>query len=199
MSGGHEPDDGAWTMDLLLEAEAAGERLKFLPFWGDTGPADGRLGAHVLSQWYPHAFEHDGVRYPTAEHFMMAAKARLFGDDERLASILAAPSPGEAKKLGREVEGFDHDTWERACVGIVRDGSVAKFASSPELREFFVATGHRVLVEASPVDRIWGVGMAHDDPDLEHPSRWRGRNLLGFALMEARALLAANQAQPGKA
>lgn len=100
-------------MEQLLAAEAAGERLKFLPFWGHTGPADGSIGAHVLSQWFPQPFEVDGVRYPTAEHFMMAAKARLFGDDERVARILAAPSPGEAKKHGREVAGFEEDVWDR--------------------------------------------------------------------------------------
>lgn len=100
-------------MEQLLAAEAAGERLKFLPFWGHTCPADGSIGAHVLSQWFPQPFEVDGVRYPTAEHFMMAAKARLFGDDERVARILAAPSPGEAKKHGREVAGFEEDVWDR--------------------------------------------------------------------------------------
>lgn len=185
------PPDGAWTMEELLAAEAAGERLKFLAFWGHTPPPDGAIGAHVLSQWFPHAFVHEGIRYPTAEHFMMAAKARLFGDDERLAMILDAATPGEAKRHGREVAGFVDELWDRACVAIVRDGSVAKFGSSPELTAYLVGTGRRVLVEASPRDRIWGIGMGPGNPGVERPSLWRGRNLLGFALMQARAELAA--------
>ncbi len=178
-------------MDQLLAAEAAGEQLEFLPFWGHTSPGDGRIGAHVLSQWFPHPFTHEGVRYRTAEHFMMAAKARLFGDEDRLASILDAESPGEAKRLGREVQDFSSDVWDRECVAIVRTGSIAKFASTLEMRSYLVGTGSRVLVEASPSDRIWGVGIGHPSPAIEQPSQWRGRNLLGFALMQARAVLVA--------
>ena len=186
----HEPDDGAWTMEQLLAAEAEGVRLKFLPFWGHTPPADGTIGAHVLSQWFPCPFEHNGVVYPTAEHFMMAAKARLFGDDGRLDLILHSPTAAEAKHHGREVVHFDADVWARECVGIVREGSIAKFGSTPELRAYLVGTGRRILVEASPRDRIWGVGMGRDNPAVERPSQWRGTNLLGFALMQARAALA---------
>jgi len=185
-----EPADGAWTMEQLLAAEAAGDRLKFLPFWGHTPHADGSVGPYLLSQWYPHEFEHDDVRYLTAEHFMMAAKARLFGDDVRLAQILSAPSAAEAKKLGRQVQGFESDVWDRECVRIVRDGSIAKFGSTPELRAYLVGTGRRVLVEASPRDTVWGIGVGRDHPTVERPSEWRGKNLLGFALMQARAVLA---------
>lgn len=190
MSQHDEARNGAWTMDQLLAAEAAGKRLKFLPFWGHTPSRDGRIGTHVLSQWFPHPFTHQGVRYRTAEHFMMAEKARLFGDHHRLALILAADSPGEAKRHGREVRGFSSDVWDRKCVAIVRDGSIAKFASTREMRSYLVGTGNRVLVEASPRDQIWGVGMGPTDPAIERPSQWRGRNLLGFALMQARAALA---------
>lgn len=190
MSKQRTPADGVWTIEQLLAAEARGERLKFLPFWGHTPPADGSIGAHVLSQWFPHPFEHQGVRYLTAEHFMMAAKARLFGDHDRLALILDARSPSAAKNHGREVRGFSSDVWERERLGIVRDGSIAKFGSSPALRTYLIGTGHRVLVEASPRDRIWGIGMGRDNPAVERPSQWRGRNLLGFALMQARAVLA---------
>ena len=77
-----------WTVDLLREAERAGRRLKFLFFWGHTSRAGSGVGPHVLSQWYEHAFVVDGVEYRSAEHFMMAEKARLFGDDETLDAIL---------------------------------------------------------------------------------------------------------------
>ncbi|MEQ1699140.1 MAG: NADAR family protein [Ilumatobacteraceae bacterium] len=185
------PTDGAWTMQQLLAAEAAGVRVKFLPFWGHTAPPAGGVGPWVLSQWFPCPFRHEDVVYPTAEHFMMAGKARLFGDDERLQLILAAATPGEAKRHGREVADFVADEWDRACVGIVRTGSIAKFGSTPELRAYLVGTGHRVLVEASPRDRIWGIGVGREHASVEQPSQWRGRNLLGFALMQARAALAA--------
>ena len=192
MSKSEQPEDGAWTLEQLLAAEAKGKRLKFLPFWGHTAPSDGSIGPHVFSQWFGVAFEHDGVRYPTAEHFMMAEKARLFGDDEHLGMILEAGSPGQAKRFGRSVRGFSAEVWDAECVDIVRRGSVAKFGSSNELRDYLVGTGKRVLVEASPRDRIWGVGMGRDNPSIERPSAWRGRNLLGFALMQARAELADN-------
>ena len=185
------PPKGAWTMEALLAAEADGQRLKFLAFWGHTAPPDGRVGPHVLSQWFPCPFVHDGQLYRTAEHFMMAGKARLFGDEAQLDAILAATSPAQAKELGRGVRGFSAELWDKQCVAIVREGSVAKFGSSPALRSYLVGTGDRVLVEASPRDRIWGIGMGRDNPSVERPSQWRGHNLLGFALMQARAILAA--------
>lgn len=185
------PDDGAWTFDQLLEAERAGHRLKFVFFWGHTPPPSGEIGAHVLSQWYVQDFEIAGVRYASAEHYMMAEKARLFADDEALGEILTAATPGEAKALGRRVRNFDNATWEAHRNDIVDRASVAKFGSNDELRSYLVGTGYRVLVEASPRDRIWGIGMGKNDPAAEQPSTWQGLNLLGFALMRARAELRA--------
>jgi len=176
-------------MESLLEAEVAGRRLKYVLFWGHTPPQAGGVGPHVLSQWYPHRFEADGVGYPSAEHYMMARKARLFGDVERLGAILDAVSPREAKALGRTVRGFDERVWSAHCFDIVTRGSVAKFASDADLRSYLVGTGTRVLVEASPQDRIWGIGLSAADPDAQRPSAWQGTNLLGFALMAARAEL----------
>lgn len=176
-------------MPRLLAAERAGERLKFVHFWGHTPPASGGVGPHVFSQWYEHTFEVDGVRYPTAEHYMMAEKARLFSDHGRLAAILDAASPGAAKAIGRGVEGFDGETWNELRFDIVARCSEAKFASSDDLRTYIVSTTNRVLVEASPRDTIWGVGMDRNDPNIERPSAWKGLNLLGFALMAARSRL----------
>lgn len=189
MSLDRRPDDGAWTLEQLLTAERTGTRLKFLPFWGHTPPADRSMGPHVFSQWFPQVFEHEGIRYSTAEHFMMAGKARLFDDSDALDAILNSASPGQAKAIGRQVRRFVPEVWDRECVGIVTTGSVAKFGSTRELRAYLAGTGHRVLVEASPRDRIWGVGMGRNNPNIERPSQWHGRNLLGFALMQARANL----------
>ncbi|MCX4765346.1 NADAR family protein [Streptomyces sp. NBC_01275] len=175
----------------LVRAVQAGARIKYLHFWGHRPRPDGTVGASCLSQWWPSPFEVDGVAYATAEHWMMAHKARLFGDAEAEKRALAAGHPSQAKKAGRLVRGFDEETWERERFRIVVEGSVHKFASDPALRDFLLGTGERVLVEASPVDRVWGIGLAADDEAASHPDRWRGPNLLGFALMEARGRLRA--------
>lgn len=120
---------------------------------------------------------------------MMAEKARLFGDEYHLDLILAAATPGEAKKLGRHVHGFQDEVWNQHRLDIVARGSVAKFSSDELIRDYLIGTGDRVLVEASPRDRIWGIGMGKNNPSAERPSQWRGKNLLGFALMQARAEL----------
>lgn len=173
----------------LLAFTRGGGRPRYVFFWGHTPRLGGGPGKHFLSQWYEAPFTVDGVAYPTAEHWMMAEKARLFGDDAALARVLAAPSPGAAKAVGREVRGFDGERWDAARWEIVVRGNVAKFGQNPALGEFLANTGDRVLVEASPVDRIWGIGLAEDDPAAQDPERWRGLNLLGYALMEARARL----------
>ena len=183
------PDDGEWAHERLLAAEQVGYRLKFLFFWGHAPPPSGEIGPHVLSQWYPHEFEVDSEPYLTAEHFMMAEKAKLFGDEEHLAAILAAATPGEAKALGRRVRGFDDATWSAHRDDIVTRASLAKFGSDDNLRSYLVGTGVRVLVEASPRDRIWGICMGKNNLSAEQPSQWRGKNLPGFALMRARAEL----------
>lgn len=120
-------------------------------------------------------FTVDGVPYPSAEHWMMAGKARLFGDKGGLAAVLRAASPGAAKAAGRKVRGFDEDRWTAARYDIVVAGNLAKFGQHPELRDFLLATGRKILVEASPNDRIWGIGMAASNPDAVRPSRWRRR------------------------
>ncbi|MER5850543.1 NADAR family protein [Streptomyces sp. NPDC002012] len=176
--------------DLLARTER-GEKVKYLHFWGHRPRPDGSIGASCLSQWWPAPFTVDGVTYASAEHWMMAAKARLFGDAESEAKAVEAKSPAQAKKVGRLVRGFDEAVWERERYALVVAGSVHKFAQAPELREFLLNTGDRVLVEASPMDRIWGIGLAADDPRAENPATWRGLNLLGFALMDARAELRA--------
>ncbi|MGP9018248.1 NADAR family protein [Streptomyces sp. BR1] len=176
-------------IDNLIAQVKDGERVKFLHFWGHTPQRDGSLGPSCFSQWWPSAFTVDGVEYTTAEHWMMASKARLFGDAAAERAVLSATSPAAAKKAGRLVQGFDDAVWSRERYGIVVTGSVHKFGSDPALRGYLLATGDRVLVEASPLDRIWGIGLAADAPEADDPSRWRGLNLLGFALMDAREIL----------
>ncbi|MER7832040.1 NADAR family protein [Streptomyces sp. NPDC095602] len=172
--------------EALIKQVGRGERVKYLHFWGHRPRPDGRIGASCLSQWWPSPFTVDGVRYATAEHWMMAAKARLFGDAEAERRAVEAAGPAQAKRVGRLVRGFDDAVWERERYGIVVAGSLHKFGQNPELGGFLLGTGRRVLVEASPVDRVWGIGLAADDERAQDPARWRGLNLLGFALMDAR-------------
>jgi ribA/ribD-fused uncharacterized protein len=163
----------------------AGEKLKYVFFWGHQ-PSKSGITASCFSQWYGAPFVVDGQRYPTAEHFMMAEKAAIFGDQATRELVLQAPNPGAAKALGRQVRGFDEATWLEHRFTIVTRASEAKFAQNAELGLFLKQTGSRVLVEASPVDRIWGVGLAQDDEKVSNPNLWRGLNLLGFALMHVR-------------
>ncbi len=153
---------------------------------GHKPEPDGSIGKGCLSQWWPASFVVDGITYPTAEHWMMAGKARLFNDGQGLAAVMTAKSPGAAKAAGRKVRGFDEGRWAAARYDLVVAGNLAKFTQNLELQQFLHTTGDKILVEASPDDRIWGIGMAPSNPDLHHPTKWRGHNLLGFALMHVR-------------
>lgn len=168
----------------LEEALQAKACLEFLFFWGHQPAKDGRITSSCFSQWWPASF--DGVLYPTAEHWMMAEKARLFGDEQAVQQILSAVSPKQAKQLGREVRGFSEVAWDRQKRRIVAEGSYAKFSQNKELGAFLLSTGSQILVEASPVDRVWGIGLSADDGRTANPLLWRGENLLGFTLMTTR-------------
>ncbi|MEV4706467.1 NADAR family protein [Actinoplanes sp. NPDC049316] len=174
------------TVQDLITLGQSDERVKYLFFWGHRPQRDGSIGAGCLSQWWPSTFTAEGVTFASAEHYMMWRKALLFGDDEAAGRIVAASHPRQAKMLGRRVHGFDEEVWAAHRYGIVVDASVAKFGQHAELRDFLVGTRRRVLVEASPTDRVWGIGLAAADERAADPARWRGLNLLGFALMEAR-------------
>lgn len=166
--------------------ETAGAPLKYLRFWGHAPERDGSPGRGCLSQWWPVEFEENGHRFASAEHYMMAHKAWLFGDTAAAERVLAAEHPAEAKKIGRSVKDFDLPAWESERFDIVVRGSLAKFGQHPALLDYLAGTRARVLVEASPYDRIWGIGLAADDPRAATASTWKGLNLLGFALIEAR-------------
>ncbi|MBF9142195.1 NADAR family protein [Hymenobacter properus] len=172
----------AWLLDQL----AQNARVKYLFFWGHQPSKDGIITKSCLSQWWVADFTVDNITYRSTEHWMMAEKARLFNDEAALARILAAKSPAEAKKLGREIMAFVPEVWEAHKYEIVKTGNLHKFSQNRELLKFLLSTNDRVLVEASPVDTIWGIGLAADSPDAENPARWQGPNLLGFALMEVR-------------
>lgn len=175
-----------YKIEDLRNAYLRGKAFKFLFFWGHTPQSDGIVDKSCFSQWWMSPFVVEGTKYSCAEQYMMAEKARLFGDGEMLAAILQAKHPKEMKAFGRAVRSFDKDVWDSQCYEIVKRGSLAKFSQDPGLEDYLKSTKNRILVEASPRDRIWGIGMGQSNPDAENPMKWRGRNLLGFALTEAR-------------
>lgn len=150
---------------------------EFVFFWG--GP---------FSQWAKYPMEIDGKTYVTCEQYMMAEKARLFGDAASEEKIMASKNPREQKSLGRKVKPFDAARWEEAREEIVYRANLAKFSQHDHLKEMLFNTGDRTIAEASPRDAIWGIGMAEDHPNVADTSLW-GRNLLGKALMRVRAEL----------
>lgn len=176
-------------LNQLVQAIEEGASPEYLFFWGHKPAKNGRPGKSCFSQWWEAPFEVKRYIYPTAEHWMMAEKARLFKDEFIRQKILAALSPKEAKKLGRRVKGFSEELWREHRFSIVVEGNIHKFSQNPDLKEFLLSTGDKVLVEASPVDSIWGIGMAASASGASDPRNWKGANLLGFALMEVRERL----------
>ena len=173
----------------LVEYLARGKKAKYLCFWGHTQQKYQSVTKVCFSQWYSSPFEIDGVVYATAEHYMMAEKARLFDCHDIADQIVNASHPQKAKRLGRNVSNFTNEKWNQHRFDIVVNGNLAKFAQNSELKDYLLGTINRVLVEASPVDNIWGVGLAEDNVDVINPFKWKGLNLLGFALMEVREKL----------
>jgi len=143
----------------------------------------------ALSNWHPCRFSYHGVDFTSVEQFMMFSKAKLFGDENAAAEILAARHPKDQKAIGRGVKGFDLATWEGKRESIVYVGCREKFAQNPGLRSLLLATAPTELVEASPYDRIWGVGLGERDPLILDKANWRGTNLLGITLMKVRDTL----------
>lgn len=170
----------------LIEAIKNGLEPEYLLFYGHTVSDHSVITKTCFSQWYPVAFKLDGVTYKTAEHYMMAEKARLFKDEEIEQKIIQSSDPKEAKKLGRAVRNYDDESWKRHRFEAVIKGNIAKFEQNKKLGTFLKNTEDKIIVEAAPRDRIWGIGMGQNNPDATNPEKWRGQNLLGFALMQAR-------------
>ena len=160
-----------------------------LLFYGHQPPSDGTITASCLSQWYECSFMEDGILYHTAEQYMMAGKARLFGDDSAFTRIMNARTPREYKRLGRSVKRYSESVWQAKRFEIVVNGNLLKFGQNEDLKRFLLGTGRKMLAEASRYDLIWGIGMSPGNPNAADPRNWRGQNLLGKALMTVRELL----------
>lgn len=141
------------------------------------------------SNWMPSPFAIDGVTYTCVEQWMMAEKARLFGDEYRLQQIMATADPEAQKSHGKLVTPYDDARWAAVRYDVVLRGTIEKYRQNPDLLKLLLATGDLHFVEASPYDQIWGIGLRASDPNATKPSKWRGTNLLGKALNEARGIL----------
>jgi ribA/ribD-fused uncharacterized protein len=183
-----KPEDARSVEDLKTILNQGG-KLDYLFFWGHTPEEEGVIDQSCFSNWYPSEFKFGIVPYPTVEHLMMEAKAVLFGDEETAKKIYQAKTPYEAKRLGREVSGFNLEIWEQYRFDVVSDACLAKFSQNVELGNFLMNTGSKVIVEASPSDPIWGIGLRENDENATNPFEWEGLNLLGFALMRVRSIL----------
>lgn len=181
-------ENGAYkySVDTVRKLHNAGKKLRYNMFWGHQPSADGSITKSCFSQWWKSDFWSVASTYCCMEQFMMAEKAELFGDEEIRQEIMKCSDPKQIKALGRKVRNFDETVWNKVKYSIVLNGNFMKFSQNPELREFLLSTGDDILVEASPYDAIWGIRMSESDENATNPMKWRGRNLLGFALMEAR-------------
>lgn len=144
-------------------------------FWGS-----------IYSQFYLVPVYHDGIMFKSAEHFMMYHKAMTFGDTAIAKQILTVDEPKDAKKLGKKVARFSEEIWGRRKKRVVTLGSILKYTQNPHLLEILTRDKDKILVEASPYDRIWGIGLHYTDDLVLDQANWRGENLLGECLMEAR-------------
>ncbi|TKJ84826.1 DUF1768 domain-containing protein [Paenibacillus sp. CFBP13512] len=158
-------------------SRSSSQSERFLFFYRDASP---------FSQWYPASFELEGQQFTSAEQYMMYGKAQLFGDRDIAARILQADHPRQQKALGRQIQRFDDELWNREAKNIVYRGNHAKFTQNPELLLVLLATAGQTLVEASPTDRIWGIGLSEDDPRIHQRATWRGTNWLGEVLTQLR-------------
>ena len=177
-----------YKLENLIKDFNSKKKLKFLFFWGHTENGD-EITKACFSQWYSCKFVVDDITYHTAEQYMMAQKALLFGDNEIFHKIMSSKSPKEYKELGRKIKNFSDSKWNENKYQIVLKGNIAKFSQNEKLKAFLLNTGTKVIVEASPYDKIWGIGLSADQENIENPLTWNGENLLGFALMEVRDLI----------
>ena len=153
------------------------ENKKYTFFWQDVSP---------FSQWHKVGFKVDGVFFKTAEYYMMYKKAMLFCDANIAEQVLKAKHSKDAKDLGRKVKGFIREDWEENCKRFVYEGNHAKFTQNPHLLKQLMDTDGTLLVEASPYDAIWGIGMDEETARNTPESKWRGTNWLGEILTKLR-------------
>ena len=139
-----------------------------------------------FSQWYGSKFVKYGLEFNCCEQYMMFKKAELFNDSEMMSKIMKSNNPKDQKAFGRLVKNFDEKIWNEHAENIVYDGNYAKFSQNPKLLKSLLDTNDKLLVEASPYDKIWGIGLNESDARKTLPENWKGLNLLGKILTKVR-------------
>ena len=177
--------NGAWqySRKKLMDEYNLNKKKEFVFFWK---PQNEVINESCLGQWQLTKFLVDMNEYSCSEQYMMAEKARLFKDGEVCNSIMKSKDPKEMKSLGKKVKSFDQTIWDKVKYSIVLNGNYYKFSQNKNIRDYLLSTGNKILVEASPLDTIWGIGLSRENEKTNNPNTWRGKNLLGFALMEVR-------------
>ena len=139
--------------------------------------------SHPFSNWHRSTFvDEDGNVYNCSEQFMMAEKAKCFNDEEILEHIMDSKDPREQKELGRKVKNFDSKIWDANSKDAVYRGCILKFTQNDKMLKALLDTKGTLLVEASPYDKIWGIGLGEDDPAIHDSRNWKGTNWLGEVL-----------------
>lgn len=140
-----------------------------------------------LSNWYPSEFkDEEGTVYCNNEQYMMRQKAILFKDEVNEEHIMRNTNPRHIKWYGRQVKNFDFSIWEKYARDIVSHGCYLKFSQNPKLKKYILSTKDRLLVEASPYDKLWGIGLSEAHARKTLRDKWLGKNWLGECLMRAR-------------
>ena len=178
-----------YSLEQVQKDYRAGKNLKYCMFWKTQPATATHVDKGCLSQWQASPFFSVVTNYCCMEQFMMSKKAELFDDNEIMQQILSCKDPRKIKALGQKVRNFDETIWSKVKYSIVLNGNYMKFSQNPALKHFLLQTGDKILVEASPYDGIWGIKMDESDENAHNPLKWRGQNLLGFALMEVRDVL----------
>lgn len=174
-----------YSLEKLRKDFNSGKKIDFLFFYGHTNDKK-EVTKSSLSQWYIKDFKENDLLFNCMEKYMMYNKALLFDDKDIANEILNNNQPKAIKELGRKVKNFNDELWDKMKYKIVFTGNYYKFSQNTDLRNFLLSTKNKVLVEASPYDKVWGIKIKYDDENIENPFCWKGKNLLGFALMEAR-------------
>lgn len=162
------------------------QKIDYVFFWGHKPLKTGQLSISCFSQWWKSDFGEGTNKYCCMEQYMMAQKAALFKDENIKKQIMNCNEPIKIKSLGRKVKDFDEDKWNRYKYSIVLNGNYLKFIQNKDLMLYLFSTKDKILVEASPYDSIWGIKMSVEDENIKNPNKWKGQNLLGFALTQVR-------------
>lgn len=169
--------DYCYNLDLCNSG-----RTRFVTFWKPSEENG------VFSQWYRAPIKEDGILFTCCEQYMMYHKALLFKDTETASEILECSNPKDMKALGRKIKNFNQKIWDENKYDIVYQGNYLKFSQNENLHKLLVEKydDNTIFIEASPYDKVWGVGLSKDACMIEYPEDWPGENLLGCIIMHVR-------------